>query len=716
MAGSGAIDTVTESPTYRFGDICVDLSRLVVTRGGRPVDLEPKAFDVLRVLLLHRDRLVTKDELLAVVWPDTFVTPNVLTRAIAQLRKALGDDAQEARYIETATKRGYRFIGQLDGMAPGPSPDAAAAAEVRRRRRSWSPAILLLAGAAVVLALSAAWWWSSRVDAGRNSIGPAPRLARVTLRRGGNGSPTLSPDGSLVAYVSDQSGQLEIYVTGLTRGSREVALTTDGGQNVEPAWSPDGRWIAFHSQARGGIWVVSSAGGSPTMVIDEGSQPAWSPDNEWIVYSSSQGAMAGQGTLKVVRRDGTQVRALTQPGRPVGGHQYPAWSHSGKVVAFVVSNGLTSGAAWLVPAAGGTPVPVPTAEWAGKFVFSPDDRSVYFAAGPMVGRALFHLALDPETGAVRGTPTMIAPLPSGYLDGLSLAGTDTLAFGALRAESRLWRIDLKPDGSAGEPVAVTDDDVRASLPSYAPDGRRIVFLQAGAGVEPSTWVMDENGDHREPLLPEGSSGNPSWSSVGTDVLVQRDYTKPHEPLWLVDAVTHRARPLPGFPDAGVRSPRISPDGRSVAYWRLEPDGAMNTYVQGIDGSGLVRVTSDAEAINYPAWSPDGEWLAVEIKRSETTHVGIVSRHGGVVEPLTHDTGQSWPYSWSPDGEWIVFAGERRAVWNVWAVSRRTRETRQLTHFTSASGYVRYPAWSPLGNRIIFERQTPEGAVWTLKLR
>ena len=88
-------------PIYECGDIRLDAGRMVVTRSGEVVELEPKAFDVLRFLIEHRDRLATKDELLDVVWGDTFVTPNVLTRAIAQIRKAIGDDAHESKYIET---------------------------------------------------------------------------------------------------------------------------------------------------------------------------------------------------------------------------------------------------------------------------------------------------------------------------------------------------------------------------------------------------------------------------------------------------------------------------------------------------------------------------------------------------------------------------------------------------------------------------------------
>ena len=98
----------------QFADIRVDLQRMEITRNGTAVDVEPKAFDVLRHLLEHRDRLVTKDELLNTVWRDTFVTPNVLTRVVAQLRKALGDDARASRYIETVATRGYRFIASVD--------------------------------------------------------------------------------------------------------------------------------------------------------------------------------------------------------------------------------------------------------------------------------------------------------------------------------------------------------------------------------------------------------------------------------------------------------------------------------------------------------------------------------------------------------------------------------------------------------------------------
>jgi Tol biopolymer transport system component len=105
-----------------------------------------------------------------------------------------------------------------------------------------------------------------------------------------------------------------------------------------------------------------------------------------------------------------------------------------------------------------------------------------------------------------------------------------------------------------------------------------------------------------------------------------------------------------------------------------------------------------------------------MKRGSSTHVVVVDVDTGAVTQLTDAQGQSWPNSWSPDGEWIAFAGERDSVWNVWAVSTRTRETRQLTRFADRAGYVRWPAWSPTGERIVFEHNRARGTIWTTTLR
>src|ERR1043166_202676 len=98
---------------FEFEGFRLDTRRMGVWKGDERVLLEPKALDVLRYLVTNRDRLVSKEELLDSVWKDTFVTPNALTRAIAQLRKGLGDEVEHPKLIETVTKRGYRFVARV---------------------------------------------------------------------------------------------------------------------------------------------------------------------------------------------------------------------------------------------------------------------------------------------------------------------------------------------------------------------------------------------------------------------------------------------------------------------------------------------------------------------------------------------------------------------------------------------------------------------------
>jgi DNA-binding winged helix-turn-helix (wHTH) protein len=98
---------------YEFGDYRVDVSQRELQRSGQVVPLTLKAFDVLLVLVENHGQLVEKEKLLESVWPDSFIEENNLTRNISMLRQALGDDKDKPQYIETISKRGYRFIASV---------------------------------------------------------------------------------------------------------------------------------------------------------------------------------------------------------------------------------------------------------------------------------------------------------------------------------------------------------------------------------------------------------------------------------------------------------------------------------------------------------------------------------------------------------------------------------------------------------------------------
>src|SRR5499426_3651415 len=98
---------------YKFGPFRLDAAEHLLLREGESVPLTPKAFDLLLALVERHGHLLEKEELLKKVWPDTFVEEANLASNISQLRKALGDGENGHRYIETAPKRGYRFVANV---------------------------------------------------------------------------------------------------------------------------------------------------------------------------------------------------------------------------------------------------------------------------------------------------------------------------------------------------------------------------------------------------------------------------------------------------------------------------------------------------------------------------------------------------------------------------------------------------------------------------
>jgi DNA-binding winged helix-turn-helix (wHTH) protein/Tfp pilus assembly protein PilF len=133
---------------FLTGEWAVEPSRNVILRDGREVRLEPRVMDVLVCLAGRRGEVVSKDELVAEVWEGRYVTDDVLTVSVYALRKALGDEARQPRYLETIPRRGYRWL------APVEEPPCAAPTPLAqvRQQRSW-----LAAGAALALLVIAAW-------------------------------------------------------------------------------------------------------------------------------------------------------------------------------------------------------------------------------------------------------------------------------------------------------------------------------------------------------------------------------------------------------------------------------------------------------------------------------------------------------------------------------------------------------------------------------
>ena len=103
---------------YEFGPFRLDPVQGLLFRGEKIVSLTPKAVETLAVLVEHRGEVVTKDELLQRIWPDTFVEEGTVARNVSFLRKALGEPLGGGDYIETHAKRGYRFVAEVHDRMP----------------------------------------------------------------------------------------------------------------------------------------------------------------------------------------------------------------------------------------------------------------------------------------------------------------------------------------------------------------------------------------------------------------------------------------------------------------------------------------------------------------------------------------------------------------------------------------------------------------------
>src|SRR5688572_325103 len=106
---------------YRWDEFLLDLDAYRLERAGAELPLEPKALDLLALMVRRPGHLFTKQEIFDAIWPETSVTDHALTRVVSQLRRALGDEARQARYLETVPTRGYRWTRSVEAVPEGES-------------------------------------------------------------------------------------------------------------------------------------------------------------------------------------------------------------------------------------------------------------------------------------------------------------------------------------------------------------------------------------------------------------------------------------------------------------------------------------------------------------------------------------------------------------------------------------------------------------------
>jgi len=328
----------------RFGIFEADLAAGELRREGTILKLQDQPFRLLSLLLERPGAIITREELRAALWPDgSFVDFEYgVNTAIKKVRYALGDSADNPRFVQTLPRKGYRFIAPVTTEGPLRPPAAApSVAASPKRRRTWMIAAVL----AAALSASGLWVFSSesRVASGRLS-GSAHSLPWLGMECG-----LLSrrPSGR-VRVERSARGQLRHLPQGEGLGL-PTRLTTDPAPDLSPAWSPDGRRIAFLrdlGKGRVAVMMVFAAGG-PEVKIAETSAPlfphyrnlAFSPDGNWLITAALDADAPRQhartsGLFLYSVENGSR-RRLTLPPAGYYSDTNPALAPDGRSLAFL---------------------------------------------------------------------------------------------------------------------------------------------------------------------------------------------------------------------------------------------------------------------------------------------------------------------------------------------------------------------------------------------
>ena len=540
----------------RVGECEVDVPlREILRADGNRTRVTAKSMAVLLVLAEHAGQVVSRDALLESVWAGTMPTDDVVTQAVTGLRKALGDDRDAPRYVQTIPKSGYRLLAEVtwqrDDAADAPlaATQAATPAEDRPRTR-WLRFVAWPLAVAATIALA---WWVAR-DALPGAKLPTYRepsadvpYTLLTSRVGPESQPALSPDGALVAFAmppAHADGAPAIFVQALQSASpRQLTTPPSGHSDHLPRWSPDARQLMFARIDEAGgcaLHLMPSSGGATRVVgtCDRmNGRYDWLPDGSGIVAGLKADA-ARPAPLAVLHLQKGQWQTLSYPIGASDEDFDPRYSPDGTQLAF--RRNLSHSDLWIMPAIGGKPRQSTALRGnISGWDWTPDGRALLFG---LLGNPPQLYRHDVRSGRTQA----LGRFPAEGLDVAARRAVMAFAVDDARIAMFRYRLPMRAGVAPEALFASTGNDL---LPSPSPDGRWLAFY-SDRNREARLWLGDTGnaGDLRmvDGIIPIWRHP-PQWSADSTRLLVIGERAgnggSRVPTLYEVDAASGRARSL-----------------------------------------------------------------------------------------------------------------------------------------------------------------------------
>ena len=566
-------------PLMRFGVFEVDPVAGELRRDGRKVRVQDQPFQILCLLLERPGEVVSREEIQRRLWPSGVHVDfeQGLNKAVLKLRDALGDSAENPRFVETMARRGYRFVAPVHATAPVGEVEAAAERARPRPSLPWRRLILLAAAGAIAFLGGGLTWALLH----RAASGPPPVRFTVPLPPGSalrvydSSSIAFSHDGRRLVFAVRDAESDGLWVRSLDSLEAVRLPGTEGARS--PFFSLDDEWIGFEAGEK--LRRVAVTGGA-SQILCEMPYPtgatAEDRDGSIVLVPSYTGG------LFRLPKPGSRPQRLTRPdpARSEGAHIWPRALPDGRGVLFTVWSG---GLSFDQAAIG---VLSPSGRW--HVVLEGGSQACYAPPGYLVfvrGGALHAAPFDLERLAVTGPPVLVVQdVATDASTGAALydvSPTGSLAYatgGAYIPRRRLVWVDRRgaprPIGRAAQPYV---------SPRVSPDGRRLALWMEESQAE--VWLYEPA---RDALTRATFSGDD------------------HSPVW-------------------------SPDGTLLAY-ESGRDSVHHIFLRRADGRGEERQVTSGQYHQYLSdWSPDGRWLAYTEFHPETgADVWVVNLDGAPV--------------------------------------------------------------------------------------